>query len=73
MKQVNLLILENAPLTDSVWRIGNYAFSDCTSLERVWIGKGLLELYPRVFADCPNLREIIVDPENPRLVSRVLR
>jgi hypothetical protein len=54
-----------------VTRIGIFAFAECTSLERVWIGKGLRELYPRVFNNCPNLKEIIVDPDNPWLVSQV--
>lgn len=51
--------------SDSVKRIGNYAFYDCKNLQKVKLGKGMGQEDSSsgsfIFYDCPKLMEIYVD------------
>lgn len=51
--------------SDSVKRIGNYAFYDCKNLQKVKLGKGMGQedsiSGSFIFYDCPKLMEIYVD------------
>ena len=47
-------------IDDSVSKIGNFAFSDCTSLEKVIIGNGVKIIGNTAFRKCEKLNKIII-------------
>ena len=51
-------------LSDTVERIGYQAFRNCTSLEGIYIGSGLRELFSHAFWGCGNITKIEIDPDN---------
>ena len=50
--------------------IGTYAFRDCDGLENVTIPNGVTTIGVGVFAECPKLTKIVVDPENVNYTSQ---
>lgn len=75
---MNCTTVKNVNLPDTVKRIGTEAFTGCTALEFVYIGKGVLAIQGRglqtksftnsykeyLFAGCTSLKEINVSAEN---------
>lgn len=57
--------IQEVVISDSVKRIGNYAFYDCKNLQKVKLGKGMGQEDSSsgsfIFYDCPKLMEIYVD------------
>lgn len=76
--------IKEVKIPNSVIRIGEYAFTACDSLVSLHVGSGAVEFaynsYGRpeglgnqvrnVFADCNNLRTIVIDEGNPLIDSR---
>lgn len=63
--------LTEITIPDSVAQVGAWAFRNNTSLERVYIGKGLINnIHSQTFIGCKNLSYIEVSTENPRYDSR---
>lgn len=56
--------LEDVVLSDEVTEIGD-AFSGCTSLRSITIGKNVSYINPDIFRDCKNLKQVVLSPENP--------
>ena len=50
--------------------IGTYAFRDCDGLVDVTIPNGVTTIGVGVFAECPKLTKIVVDPENVNYTSQ---
>lgn len=62
--------LENVILPDTLQYIGKSAFANCSSLTRIIIPANVTYISDNfAFADCGNLREILVDPENTCYIS----
>ena len=63
--------LREVTIPEKVTIISNMAFQGCSNLERVEIlSKCNLLRSGRVFADCPNLKSIVVTKDNPYIDSR---
>lgn len=56
--------LEDVVLSDEVTDIGD-AFSGCTSLRSITIGKNVRYIEPNIFRDCKQLEEVKLSPDNP--------
>ena len=56
--------LEDVVLSDEVTDIEN-AFSGCTSLRSITIGKNVKYIDPAVFKDCKQLEKVTISPANP--------
>ena len=77
--------IEDIEIPDNILRIGEHAFGNCDSLTTIHIGSGTTEFtchlkfndvkdlgnqIRNVFADCNNLRTIVVDENNSLIDSR---
>ena len=72
----NCQALKSIVIPDSVTELSadcNFGtISNCPELETVTLGKNLYAFYGYELADCPKLKEIIIDEENPHLVCEDL-
>lgn len=57
-------------IAEGVRHIGECAFQDCLSLERVHIPSSVEEIDEGIFSGCVNLSAIVVDKDNPVFDSR---
>lgn len=55
-------------IPDSVKRIGNWAFEDCTALKSVDFGKGVTEIGISAFCGCTSLTEIVL-PDSVKIID----
>lgn len=60
--------LEDVVIPDSVKYIGEYAFANCSRLQRVVLPDGLKEIRENTFCWCKSLREVVF-PEELRVVG----
>ena len=54
------MILKNVTMADTVAKIGDYAFSTCTSLTSLYIPASVTRICYRAFKDCSKLRDVTV-------------
>lgn len=57
--------LENVTIPDSVVKIMEGAFLGCAAMTKFYVPRNVEYIGPFVIGDCQQMREIIVDPENP--------
>lgn len=55
-------------IPDSVIELGYSVFQRCQNLEEIFIGQQVEEFYAGLFMECPSLRKIEIDPQNPHLM-----